>query len=307
MIVATGEPFVLFRYARELSREFGIPWIADYRDPWSDDRTRRGKRISKAWEARLERLFTSTASALTTVSEFVGDTHTQGKPLHVIPNGYDPEAVAGAAEEPQSGERLTLAYVGSIHPYNPLESFLEVCEAFVREREAPCFELLFVGLGDQAAVEEILASRFPLLARFATFYGRLPNNEAVHVLSHANAFVLFNNYAFPGTKIFDYLALRRRVLLCYSADPEALELKARHFIIDDSELGEPRIMESLLDETGAGTVVRDAAHLREVLADLYDEFLQDGRVACDSHGIGRFSRHRQAGRMAEVVKEVAAQ
>ncbi len=71
VIVATGEPFVLFRYACELSREFGVPWIADYRDPWSQDRGRRGKRISERWDARLERRFTRTASAVTTVNDFL--------------------------------------------------------------------------------------------------------------------------------------------------------------------------------------------------------------------------------------------
>jgi hypothetical protein len=61
----------------------------------------------------------------------------------------------------------------------------------------------------------------------------------------------------------------------------------------------------MLDETNGGTVVRDAHHLRAVLADLYDEFLRTGQVACHSRGIERFSRRTQAGLMAEVVKDVA--
>lgn len=31
-IIATGEPFVLFRYAKKLGERFNIPWVADYRD-----------------------------------------------------------------------------------------------------------------------------------------------------------------------------------------------------------------------------------------------------------------------------------
>ena len=34
-IIATGDPFILFKYASKLSKAFNIPWIADYRDPWS--------------------------------------------------------------------------------------------------------------------------------------------------------------------------------------------------------------------------------------------------------------------------------
>lgn len=307
-IVATGEPFVLFRYAHQLSEEFGIPWIADYRDPWSHDPSR-GQGVGRRWQARLERRLTSTAAAVTTVSGFVAEVigaDIGGKPVHVIPNGFDPEALAGAADEPQGDERLTVAYVGSIYPFYPLESFFRVCESFVHDHDAPRFELVFVGLENQSAVEELLRRRFSTLAPFVTFHGRLPNDEMARVLARANALVAFNNYAYPGTKIFDYLALKRRVLLCYSADPEALELKARHYGYGDAGAADAGIMERLVAETGAGTVVRDAGHLNEVLAGLYDEFLQTGRVACDSHGIERFSRRTQAGRMAELVKDVAA-
>lgn len=309
VIVATGEPFVLFHFARDLSREFGIPWIADYRDPWSNDPSRPGRRILGPWEARVERHVTSSATAITTVSDFCAEvigSEVGGRPVEVIPNGFDPEAIAAADDERQGRERLTLAYVGSLYPFYPLESFLRVCEAFVRAPEPPRFALLFVGLPDPAAVQELLAHRYPALAPFVTFHGPLPNDEMAQLLARANAFVAFNNYAYPGTKIFDYLALKRRVLLCYSADPEALELKARHYGYDDAGATDTGIMERLLDETGAGIVVRDADHLRVVLADLYDEFVRSGRVACDSRDIDRFSRRTQAGRIAKLVKEVAA-
>jgi len=35
VIIATGEPYILFRYASVLSKKNNIPWIADYRDPWT--------------------------------------------------------------------------------------------------------------------------------------------------------------------------------------------------------------------------------------------------------------------------------
>ena len=309
VIVATGEPFVLFHYAQQLSTEFGIPWIADYRDLWSHDPAR-DQRILGSWESRLERRLTRAASAVTTVTDFCADvieSDVRGEPVHVIQNGYDPEAIAAADGESQNDEVLTLAYVGSVYPFYPLESFFRVCETFMRTREAARFKLELVGLEDQIAVEQLLTRGFPALSRSTTFYGRLPNAEMARVLARANAFVAFNNYAYPGTKIFDYLALRRRVLLCYSSDPEALDLKARHYGYDDAGARDPRMLEHLLEQTGAGTVVRDAEHLLEVLGSLYDEFLQSGRIACDSRDIERFSRRTSAGLMAGVVKSVVSQ
>ena len=32
VIIATGDPFILFKYASKLSKKFNIPWVADYRD-----------------------------------------------------------------------------------------------------------------------------------------------------------------------------------------------------------------------------------------------------------------------------------
>ena len=54
-IVATGEPFVLFNYATRLSSEFGVPWIADFRDPWSHD-SLSAAAYSPAWDTRLAAL-----------------------------------------------------------------------------------------------------------------------------------------------------------------------------------------------------------------------------------------------------------
>jgi len=36
-ILATGEPWVCFRYAHLLSKKYNIPWSSDYRDGWNTD------------------------------------------------------------------------------------------------------------------------------------------------------------------------------------------------------------------------------------------------------------------------------
>ena len=40
MIIATGEPFILFKYASSLSKKHRIPWIADYRDGWTTNQSK---------------------------------------------------------------------------------------------------------------------------------------------------------------------------------------------------------------------------------------------------------------------------
>ncbi len=52
-IIATGDPFILFRYAYLLGKEFDLPWIVDYRDPWIQDKSRSSNRLTKFWDAMV--------------------------------------------------------------------------------------------------------------------------------------------------------------------------------------------------------------------------------------------------------------
>lgn len=60
VLLATGEPFVLFSFAKRLSKEFDIPWIADYRDPWSQNKSRRHNKLYAFWNRYLEQHLTLT-------------------------------------------------------------------------------------------------------------------------------------------------------------------------------------------------------------------------------------------------------
>jgi len=307
-IVATGEPFVLFRFASLLSAEFGVPWVADFRDPWSQDKRRAGLRISRRWEEGVERRATASAAALTTVADSVRDVLSglhAGRRIEVVPNGYDPEAMAAADGVEQVGAPLTLAFTGSLYGWHPVESVFRVLDDFARTAPGPGLALRMIGVGGRESLEGLLRDRFPALAPRVTFTPRLANDEMARELASAHAFLMFNNYAYPGTKIFDYLALRRRVLLCYADDPEARELKARHYNLDLAPGADERALERMVTETRSGVVVRDAAHLRRVLEDFSAELREKGALDCPSVGVEAYSRRTQAGRLAALLKELA--
>ncbi len=308
VIVATGEPFVLFRYATELSREFGVPWVADYRDPWSQDRTRQAL-VPGRNEARLERRVVASAAAITTPAEvfrtLLGRLH-PGKQIEVVANGYDPEAMAAAAGVAQETHRLAFALVGTIYPWHPLESVLGVFQDFLGTRSDGALALRMVGVGRRESVERLVRTRFPRLASVVSFTPRMANADMARALARANVFLMFNDYANPGTKIYDYLALRRQILLCYSDDPEALGLKDRYYALQTPSGANERVVETILHETGAGTVVRDADHLRQVLGTLETEFRRTRSVYCASQGTERYSRAAQAERLAELLKALAS-
>lgn len=303
-VIATGEPFVLFKYAALLSEEFGVPWVADYRDPWSHDK----KRVwTRRWEAVLERRITSSAAAITTASEFFKHLLAQllpEKPAVVVPNGYDPEAMAAAQGSEQGREQLTIAFTGTISEWHPIESVFRVFDEFVRTR-SNALALQMIGVNGREAVEAMLRSKFPDLARNVKFTGRLPNDLMALELTRANAFLMFNMYAHSGTKVYDYLALRRRIILCYSDDPEARQLKVRHYKLDLPPGADERVLESIVEDTKSGVVVKDALHLREVLADLHREFEANKGIACEPVGTNKYSRRAHAEKLAGILKGLA--
>jgi glycosyltransferase involved in cell wall biosynthesis len=310
VIVATGEPFVLFMYACRLSKEFGIPWIADYRDPWTHDRLRLGWRVSRMWNAVLEAKCTAGVSAITTVSEFVGDliaTLIKGAPIHVVPNGYDPEAVSCARGIPQGSEKLTIAFAGTIWDGDPLASFLSACSQFVIRTRDARLELRFIGINRRDEVEALVRSRYPSLIPCVTFLKKAPNANILQALATANAFLLFNMFAYPGTKIYDYLALRRKILLCFSSGTLAGKLQWQLYDVDEAGVRNRRVQEDLIRATQSGVIIRDEEHLVGTLSDLYREFLENRHIACNSVGIEAYSREPQARRMAEIMRGVSAE
>src|SRR5207253_10702496 len=111
VILATGEPFVLFKYGSQLSREFGIPWVADYRDAWTQDMRRTRSRLSGSWNAHLETSITKNVSAVTTVSEFIRGQIASlipNTPIYIVSNGYDPEAMLRGTQTKQTSEVFTI-------------------------------------------------------------------------------------------------------------------------------------------------------------------------------------------------------
>lgn len=96
VIISTGPPHSMHLLGRELSLRTGIPWVADFRDPWT--RIFYFKHLSLTpystkKHIRLEKQVLDDATRVVAVSPLVQDefrtmTHT---PVELITNGFDPE------------------------------------------------------------------------------------------------------------------------------------------------------------------------------------------------------------------------
>lgn len=315
VIIATGDPFILFRYASRLSKKYTIPWIADYRDPWSQNFNIQKRFLLEKWHSFFEKRIVKSASAITTVSDFLKvkiSEVVKDKTYHILPNGYDPDALKNIATIPQQSETLNIAFVGSIYDWHPLRSFLRVFSKFVTLNKDVNIKLNFYGINlygvsYQYGLDELVAKEFPELENYICIHKKIPNNELLAKLAEQNLLLLFNYYSYMGTKIFDYIALKRAILFCYSNDAEAKALKRKYYDIEEIDGISSRLQEELIEQTKSGYIIKDSEHLYKMLTNLYAEFKQKGYIQCHTINAENYSRKHQVQQLAEIIKNLPEQ
>lgn len=305
-IIASGDPYVLFKYASALSSEFNVPWIADYRDPWSQDSKVQQNVFLKYWNSFLEKRILKNASAVTTVSSFFEkkiSSLVRNNRFFIIPNGFDPDAAAAATENP-SNNKLNIAFAGTVLKWHPITVLFKSLSDFKRTNPDAgiCLNLYGINIPDE--IRRILHQDFPEIESCILIHPKRANADFLKELSKNNVMLLFNYYSYMGTKIYDYIGIHRKILLCFQDDPIANDLKSKYYNLEDSSFNAPQLQTELIKETKAGIVVKDGNHLTKILEELYTELTNTGRIHCDSVGTEKYSRKIQVEQLANVVKAI---
>lgn len=129
-ILSTSSPYTSHLVAMKLSERTGLPWVADFRDPWffaePDGPLTPRQRI----EFRLERKVVSRARRVINVSEpWAGIQRrrhgavTDPSKFVVVTNGYDEDDVAPVPERGVGG-RIRLGYFGTLRDHRSPREFL---------------------------------------------------------------------------------------------------------------------------------------------------------------------------------------
>ena len=289
-IIATGEPFILFRYASLLSRQFGIPWIADYRDGWSQNyaalHSAHGlqKWLNKNVFTKLEKRIVSTASLCT----FTVESHQKevealvpNMKSEIVMNGYFEELFESLPKVDETAKPYAIAYSGTIYPYQELELFLEGFQLAIKAKDLDPkdIQLIFYGLEYQPEALMRLLGFSDFLLPYIQTTERMPLEDVIRALNEANALLLL---ATPSKEqiyanVFDYIALKKPIILCPN-DNGSLEK-----IISDSP--QPLIANSALE-------------VKETVLNLSE----NSKVPAESTlKANAYSRKNQAAKMAKLV------
>ncbi|OFX31634.1 MAG: hypothetical protein A2X08_13160 [Bacteroidetes bacterium GWA2_32_17] len=307
VIIATGDPFILFKYASKLSNIYNIPWIADYRDPWTQNKNNSRNVFIELWNMFFEKRTLFNVNSTLTVSDFFKlkiSEIIKNKPFYIIPNGYNPEALINSQNILQNNKVLSIAFVGTIYNWHPIRSFISVISNFLNKNPSAKLQLNFYGINITSELSEMVSTEFPNIEQNINIYPNTPNNVLLQELAKNNLMLLFNYYSFMGTKIYDYLAIKRAILLCYSNDKEALQLKEKYYNIEKEDEYSHHLQEDLIKETNSGYIAQDSEHLLILLEKLYKEFTETGQIKCNTKNIEKYSRKYQTEKLAEIIKNI---
>jgi glycosyltransferase involved in cell wall biosynthesis len=304
-IIATGDPFVLFKYASQLSTEFNIPWVADYRDPWSQSFSAKKGFLQRQLDRFYERRIVKKALCITTVDELFKVKLKQlfaSKKIDIISNGYDPEEMNRTNGIEQNKDCLTFSFVGTIYKWHPIDSLLKAFSDFQNNAPLKEFKIKFYGVNDENNLKAKIRNEYRSLEGKIAIIPRTPNGTLLELLAKDNVMLLFNYYQFTGTKIYDYLGLQRKILLCFTEDDDANRLKQKFYFKSIETSIQPQI--DMLEQTNSGIVVKNQKHLIQVLTDLFNEFENTGQIACHSTRVENYSRKIQVQKLAEIIKGI---
>ena len=220
-VVTTGPPQSMHLIGRGLKRSLGLPWIADFRDPWTRMFYYKHLCLSKFADRkhhRLEQSVLDEADLVLAVSppvrdDFQAQTRT---PVHLITNGYDEDDFPVREPGSRRDSKFRIVHTGLFAADgNPLKLW-DALARRCREDEdfAQRLEIRLAGKTDAPVLEAI---RERGLGAQLVDLGYLPHSRVVQEQQEADLLILplrhEPEYAkvLPG-KIFEYIASGRPVL-----------------------------------------------------------------------------------------------
>jgi glycosyltransferase involved in cell wall biosynthesis len=283
-ILSSSFPITAHLIARSLHRWMKVPWIAEFRDPWSQMLAEQGRSSRRARQLETALARESVARVMTSPSWAASHAEQWRRPVEVIANGHDGQ-VTGERHQPD----FTLAYLGSFYPRT--QSLSALWEAIARLQAAPT--------GGRVRVQ-FIGTLHPDLERELERRGLRPNVEVTGFLTHVDALARLSRSSLVvaagphdargllrgqvAAKLAEYLATDRPILYIGDPDCDAAELLRGYPGTRIVATGDVDGVTRALTEERRRTYARDTSALdRRALAGSLADLL--GR-ACASQRLG---------------------
>ena len=237
LIISTGPPHSMHLIALHLKNKFpNIPWIADFRDPWTNIDFLNDLYLTHCAKKKhqyLEKKVVQTADAVISISptltkelQLLDNCHSEK--FYTLTNGFDVDDYKYLQQNMNdNSESFILTYAGLIPPNRNPKVLWQALYLLAKENKLPThFKVQLIGKVDASVKESIQ----PLnIEQYIEFIDYLPHSDVLIKEDQANALLLIINEA-PNSKgiltgkIFEYLALQKPILAIAPKDGDAAKI-----------------------------------------------------------------------------------
>jgi glycosyltransferase involved in cell wall biosynthesis len=227
-IYSSSPPASTHRLALWAHRTTGVPWIADFRDPWSQNELYPYFPGYRAINLRQEREVLLAANRIVTVSPplvemFQRLSGREAAEVILIENGYDEEDVC--VLPPPKTARFTITYTGEFSHLRRPDAFVAAIDNLLAERRIPTDEIRVLFAGKDTARYVPDRPPFEQLGYFNhDQLNDLRRDSDLLLLIHNDSPAARGNY---GGKLYEYLASNRPTLAITGPDNVAAQLIER--------------------------------------------------------------------------------
>lgn len=290
-VISTGPPHSMHLIAAGLKKHYpDLPWLADFRDPWTNIDFYQELGLTR-WadhkHHRLERKVLKNADTVLVVSddmkrEFQTQTST---PIKVIHNGYDADDVQ--SHKGVTDTAFSISHIGTINAArNPVvlwKALSELCDEHPGFADDLCIQL--VGKVDFSVIESIQAAG---LTKQLLRIDYLSHAEAISKQQSSQLLLLLINRSNNAKgiltgKFFEYLASGRPII---GIGPEVGDAAA---ILNQTKAGE---MVGFDDKQKAKTIVWD-----------YYQLYRAGKLKLEPGSVATYSRRELTRQLSEIINQ----
>jgi glycosyltransferase involved in cell wall biosynthesis len=304
-VLTTGPPHLVHLLGLYLRHRHGLPWVADFRDPWitKEEGTPTCGNMGHAgsfrrrWLTRLERVVIENADAIASTGPLATRKLCESFPgrrtrMVTLTNGYDPENFDQGDAIVPTGEAVRIVHAGEIYAGRDPRPLLDAIRDLGSGPDAglPPVQVRFLGrIPDGLDFADEVRRRG--LEGIVENPGHVPYAQSLREMSQADVLLLLDSprrrVGVPA-KLYEYIGAGRAILALGEPDGDlAWALRASGI---PHRIAPPN----------------DPAAIRQGLVGLIRE-IKDGRdIAGDVRGRQVFTREAVARRLVSILESVTA-
>lgn len=299
-IYTTSSPYSAHLIGLYLKQKYGISWVADYRDPWTDASQKEMGviRSNDPLLVLLERILLKEADCSIAVEEHFALDYVErfcipAEKIATIPNGYDEDDFSDLSASEEQPSKFTMVYSGVLRAKSAVYCFSAFLEALCQltvEGKVDLDKIQLLMIGEITGEAKDLLRKYDLDSALIET-GYLSHGEALQANMRANLLLSLTGESpelrfIHGGKMFDYLRSGRPILAMVPKNGA---------------------VERLLRETGHGKAFTsmEVSGIKAMILREYQAWRQgERRELLHSPLIKQFERKNLTRKLAEVLERI---